>query len=204
MSNSFTKSEWINVVNEKQIGYRKGQIKKIIGEVVDWLQDVILRGDMLTMPKVGKLVVVVKKERFGVRNVSDLTQPTFTLPSHKKLCFYPSTYNNSLDESDMLNPDFKKLGKPDRIAGISHITNDHELSLLIYNVLINVLESLLIEDSKYSRVEIRGLMSLTRKLAKEKIGRNPKTGEVLIIEEKLKYSFKQPLSFKKLFKEESN
>jgi len=194
----FTKQVWLDKVNANvnSIKYNKGTIKGMVNEVISVLQRVILEGDMLYMKGAGRFVVVLKEARFGVRNVHDLSKPAFSLPKRFSLCFYSMKNMNALDGTVLMNPEFKKVKFSNALELIDKITSDRDLSLLILSTLTDAVSNLLVLGSEYGKVEIRGLICLSQSISKERIGRNPKTGEILIIDEKLKISFSLPNYFK--------
>jgi len=194
----FTLQKWVDKVYEQQNELPKYKIKIIIRKTVLLLQSIILNGDMLVIPNVGRFVVVVKKPKFGVRNLSDLSQAPFTLPERKKLCFFAQRHYKALQLNTIMKPDFKKVSIKDCLSKIKIITNNSDLAKIILLTLTSTMERLLDVNSPFNKIEIEGLLVLTAAIAKERKGRNPNTGNPIIIKEKLKYSFNEPLAFKKL------
>ena len=199
MAKKFTQVEWTRQVHEQFIYYPPYKIKKFIQEAILILQGIVARGDMLAIEGVGRLIAVEKKPRFGVRNLSDPTQPAFTMPARKRVCFVAKKNFSSIKKYTLLKPEYKKYKFSDCLAELVNKIQDQALASSMLTIFIDAVNGLLSNDSKYTKVEIRGLLVFSQAVVKQRKAINPSTGQAILVKEKMKISFKQSKYFTDLY-----
>lgn len=186
-----TKAVIHNELIEK--GFTIRQAKESVENLFDTIRQHILEGYTIHLTNLGKIKHTFKEGGRPVRNPK--SKESMAMGDTISLRFYQNGRGNS---NKHINKFDKKLNTSELIdiVDASILSKSHEVN---GKAVVDTFIAFMLEMKKHegSRCEIRGIGSFSTRKKESRIGRNPKTGESVSVDEKHEIYYK-PGKFKDL------
>lgn len=157
--------------NLKEAGYLKNDVAVMVNNFVDHMKKTLLDGNAIVIKDHGRLVPRLKA---GGRPVRDLSRNKVI--EMKETATVTFSKNKKIDGEKITSREMTRQF----IENNAESDNSRILAIMVAMVFMACIVR---TKSENHRMEVRGLGVFRSKTIKERVGRNPKTGEQTVIEE---------------------